>query len=142
MRNDVTSGVTSGISNVTLKLLKKTVVSSVPSKYSTRRIFLLNSFTSSVSCSGFPIGGVGVNFSPLFNNDFSVVFNCLFDKLIILTSLISLSFIACWVGDRDCVLDRDLDLGRGLGPDPGPDPGPELKNTAVLHSVLHHAEGN
>ena len=105
-------------------------VSSVPSKYSTRRIFLLISFTSSVSCSGYPIGGVDVNFSPLFNNDFSVVFNCLFDKLIILTSLISLSFIACWVGDRD--------LGRGLGPDPGP----ELKNTAVLHSVLHHAKGN
>ena len=74
---------------------------------------------------------MGVNFSPLFNNDFSVVFNCLFDKFIILTSLISLSFIAYWVGDRD------LDFGRGLGPDPGP----ELKNTTV-QSVLHHAKGN
>ena len=113
-------------------------VSSVPSKYSTRRIFLLIFFTASVSCSGFPIGGVDVNFNSLFNNDFSVVFNSLFDKLIILTSLISLSFIACWVGDSDRVLGRDLDLGRGLGPDPGP----ELKNTAALQSVLHHAEGN
>ena len=30
MRNDVTSGVTSGVSNVTLKLLKKTVSSQSP----------------------------------------------------------------------------------------------------------------
>ena len=40
-------------------------LSSVPSKYSTSLSFLLNSSMASVSFfPAFPIGGVGVNFSP------------------------------------------------------------------------------
>ena len=53
-----------------LFLTREISVSSVPSKYSASLSFLLNSFISSFNCSGLPMGGVGVNFKPLFSKVF------------------------------------------------------------------------
>ena len=115
-----------------LFLTKELSVSSVPSKYSTSLSFLLNSFTSSFNWSGFPIGGVGVNFKPLFKSDISGKLSFLSDKLMIFMASNFSLFIDCWTGDRG----SDHGLGSGPGPCPCPDlcPDPDLGlKKAVLH---------
>ena len=105
-------------------------VSSVPSKYSTSLSFLLNSFTSSFSCSGLPIGGVGVNSRPLFYKDISAELNCMLDKFFIVISFKFVLSIVCLAGD----------CGLGFGPGRGPVPGPGLcpdPNLGLKSKVLH-----
>ena len=70
-----------------LFLTKEISLSSVPSKNSASLNFLLNSFESSFNSCVFPNFGVGVNLSPLFNNDISASVSFLLDKFIILMSL-------------------------------------------------------
>ena len=81
----------------------------------------------------FPNFGVGVNLSPLFNNDISVSVSFLLDKFII---LMSLSIIYIPVGVYFYI------LGPGLGSDPdlGLDSGPGLGLTYSLDlkkSLVH-----
>ena len=68
--------------------------SSMPSKYSANRNFLLNAFKSSVSSCSFPNFGTGVNLSPLVSKEISGSESFLFDKLIILMSVLFSSIVA------------------------------------------------
>ena len=54
--------------------------SSMPSKYSAYRDFLLNALKSSVSSCSFPNFGTGVNLSPLVSREISVSVSFLFDN--------------------------------------------------------------
>ena len=71
----------------------------MPLKYSACLNFLLNSFTSSDNSCVLPNFGVGVNFSPLFNNNISASVSFLFEKFIILMSLLIM-----FISDGVCFL--------------------------------------
>ena len=90
----------------------------MPSKYSASLNFLFNSLTSSVNSCVLPYFGVGVNFSPLFNNNISASVSFLFDKFIILMSLL-IMFIS--VGVCFLVLGPGPEFDPGSGLSPGPD---------------------
>ena len=107
-----------------LFLTREISVSSVPSKYSASLSFLLNSFKSSFNCSGLRMGGVGVNFKPLFSKVFSVVLNFLLDKLIILMAFIPVFKKGWGLGVFD--LDPSLALTPPPASNPTPTPSPTL----------------
>ena len=81
-----------------LRTRDSSVSSSLPSKYSAIRIFLVNSIMSSFSSCMFGFVGMGVYFKPFSNNFITLSFSFLDDKLTIWIS----DLIATCSGFVDC----------------------------------------